>query len=81
MTQPIMLGLQQVADTLSLSKSSIQNLVASGDFPRPRTLTAKRVAWLTQDVQAWAAALPVSDHLPPPNTGAPKPKSRPQAGH
>ncbi len=73
---PIMLGLQQVADTLSLSKSSIHNLVASGKFPRPRKLTAKRVAWLTSDVLAWASALPVSDNLPPPNTGAPKPRGR-----
>lgn len=73
---PIMLGLQQVADTLSLSKSSVQSLVASGKFPKPRKLTAKRVAWLTSDVLAWASALPVSDNLPPPNTGAPKPRGR-----
>jgi prophage regulatory protein len=73
---PIMLGLQQVADTLSLSKSSIHNLVASGAFPRPRKLTAKRVAWLTSDVLAWASSLPESDHLPPPNTGAPKPRTK-----
>lgn len=73
---PIMLGLQQVADTLSLSKSSIHKLVVSGTFPKPRKLTAKRVAWLTSDVLAWASALPVSDNLPPPNTGAPKPRGR-----
>ena len=67
--KPIFLGLQAVADAVSLSEASVKRLVREGGFPKPRMLSGRRVAWLTAEVEAWAHARPVSDILPPPNTG------------
>lgn len=64
---PIYLDLPGVAQALSLSTRTVQNLVAAGTFPKSRLLTGRRVAWLTREVQAWAEARPVSDLLPPGN--------------
>ncbi|WP_408391811.1 helix-turn-helix transcriptional regulator [Paraburkholderia sediminicola] len=49
----------------SLSTANLKALVRAGDFPRPRLLSARRVAWLTREVEAWCEARPVA-HLPPP---------------
>lgn len=72
--RPIVLDLPRVAAAISVSKSTVQRLVREGKFPKPREISGRRVGWLTQEVEAWAAGLPVSDMLPPPNTGAPKPR-------
>lgn len=71
---PMVLDLPGVAQTLCLSKSTVQNLVREKDFPPSRKLSAHRVGWVTAEVAAWLAQRPPSDLLPPPNTGAPKPR-------
>ncbi|MDD2711352.1 MAG: AlpA family phage regulatory protein [Simplicispira sp.] len=71
---PMMLDLPKVAATLSLCPSTVQNLLRAGEFPKPRQISGRRVAWLTTEIAAWAHARPTSDILPPPNTGAPKPR-------
>lgn len=65
----IYLDLQSVAAALSLSETSVQQLVRENAFPKPRKISARRVGWLLREVQEWAEARPVSDLLPPPNTG------------
>jgi len=67
MTSKIYLDLPEVAAQLSLSTATIQRLSQRGDFPKPRTLSGRRVAWLYREVVAWAEARPVSDLLPPPS--------------
>jgi prophage regulatory protein len=67
--KPIYLDLQAVSDALSLSEASVKRLVREDKFPKPRMLSGRRVAWLTNEVEAWAQGRPVSDILPPPNTG------------
>ncbi|WP_081588244.1 helix-turn-helix transcriptional regulator [Paraburkholderia phenoliruptrix] len=67
--KPLYLDLPAVAAAVSLSETSVQKLVRESLFPRPRMLSGRRVAWLTREVEAWAEARPVSDLLPPPNTG------------
>ncbi|MDR5800677.1 AlpA family phage regulatory protein [Caballeronia sp. LZ001] len=67
--KPIYLDLQAVADAVSLSEASVKRLVREKKFPKPRLLSDRRVAWLTVEVEAWAQSCPVSDNLPPPNTG------------
>lgn len=62
------------AQLLSLSVSSFDRLVAQGSIPKPRQLSPNRVGWLVSDLDAWAERRPVSDVLPPSNTGVPKPR-------
>lgn len=67
--KPIYLDLEAVSGVLSLSIASVKRLVREDKFPKPRMLSGRRVAWLVNEVEAWAQGRPVSDVLPPPNTG------------
>lgn len=78
---PIVMDLARVADTLSVSESTVQKLVREGAFPKPRMLSSHRVGWLTAEVVSWAVQLPASNMLPPPNTGAPKRRKSLPAEH
>lgn len=66
----------EAALAVGISESTLQHLVRRGDFPKPRQLSARRVGWLTREVEAWAESRPHSDLPPPPNTGAPKPRRK-----
>ncbi|MFM2464547.1 AlpA family phage regulatory protein [Paraburkholderia sp. RL17-368-BIF-A] len=66
----ICLSLKEVADSLSLSPATVQKLVREKSFPEPRLLSGRRVGWLAHEVREWADARPVSNLLPPENTGA-----------
>lgn len=57
---------------VKLSLGTIEHLIRQEQFPAPRKLSAKRVAWLASELRAWAESLPKSDLPPPPNTGAKK---------
>ena len=74
--RPIVADLQSTAAMLSLSESTVQDLVRRGEFPPPRKMSGRRVGWLIREVEEWAEKLQPSDLLPPPNTGAPKPRPR-----
>jgi prophage regulatory protein len=63
------LDLQDVADAVALSTRSVQRLVQEGSFPEPRAISARRVAWLTREVEEWCEACPVAEMLPPGNCG------------
>ena len=71
---PIYVDLDEVAALTTLSTSTIQGMVTRSEFPAPRGLSGRRVAWLYREVTEWAENRPVSDILPPPNTGARKPR-------
>lgn len=77
---PIFLDLPAVVQAVALSESTVQELVRQGQFPAPRQLSGRRVGWLVRELEAWAESRPVSQLLPPPNTGASKPKKRGDAG-
>ena len=64
-----------LAQTVALSTSTIERLEREGQFPKRRQLSGQRVGWLVREVQEWAESRPVSNLPPPPNTGAPKPRS------
>ena len=66
---PIFLDLPTVAEVVALSESTVQELVRQGQFPQPRQMSGRRVGWLVKEVQEWAESRPVSNLLPPPNTG------------
>lgn len=47
---------KDVQDRTALPESTLYELIAKGDFPKPIKLTARRVAWLEFDVSAWMDA-------------------------
>nr|WP_241781317.1 AlpA family phage regulatory protein [Comamonas thiooxydans] len=48
-------------------------MVQDGTAPKARRFPGRRrVAWLRSELDAWLASLPLSDLLPPENTGAKK---------
>ncbi|CAN7258903.1 hypothetical protein LJR130_001056 [Variovorax sp. LjRoot130] len=67
--RPLFLARADAAAYLSLSVSLLDALVARGEAPKPRKLSAGRTAWLVDDLDAWGRARPVSDLLPPANSG------------
>lgn len=67
--EPLYLDRVQAAAFLSLSESTLENLVAIGDAPKPRKLSKGRSAWLVEELKAWGRSRPISDLLPPVNSG------------
>lgn len=73
--QPIALDKSQAAIFVALSETSIDRLK---DFPKPRQVSPRRVAYLVSELTEWMHSRPVSSILPPENTGygrAGKPKA------
>jgi predicted DNA-binding transcriptional regulator AlpA len=67
--QPLFYDLQDVAEAVALSPSGVQAMVRAGDFPKPRLLSARRVAWLAREVEQWCEDRPVASCLPQVNAG------------
>lgn len=76
---PRVVSKEIAAQLLSLSVKSFERLVAQGSIPKPRQLSPNRVGWLVSDIDSWAEKRPVSELLPPSNTGAPKPRNNRQS--
>lgn len=72
MMKPIYVDLPSVASLVTLATATIQRMVREGVFPKPRQLSANRVAWLLREVEEWAEERPVSDLPPPTNCGRKK---------
>lgn len=72
---PRIVAKELAAQLLSLSVKTFERLVQQGELPKPRQISAGRVGWLVSELDVWAEKRPVSELLPPPNTGAPKPKN------
>jgi prophage regulatory protein len=48
-----MLSERQILDLLPIARSTLQMWVASGDFPKPRTIGPGRKAWYADEVAEW----------------------------
>jgi prophage regulatory protein len=70
--KPIFLDLAAVVAVTSLAEATLQAQVREGKFPKPRQISDRRVGWLLTEIEAWAIERPVSELLPPANTGASK---------
>lgn len=46
---------EEVQQLTSLGRSSLFAMVASGAFPKPVRLSARRVGWVPEEVSAWMA--------------------------
>lgn len=54
-TAPTLLRLPQVMAQTGLTRSGVYELIATNDFPRQIPLSARCVAWVESEVQAWIA--------------------------
>lgn len=71
--KPAYLDIAGACSFVALGESTLQKLVRENKFPKPRELSDRRVAWLVRELEEWAESRPVSEQLPPENTGAKKP--------
>jgi prophage regulatory protein len=44
---------RQVEDFCGLSRSSLYEQIAKGQFPKPIQISARSVGWLADEVRAW----------------------------
>lgn len=51
--RPILLGIDQVGERVSLSKPSIYKLIKENKFPKQIRLCANKVAWVESEIDAW----------------------------
>lgn len=57
----------------SVGVTTFEQMVQEKIAPQPRRFPGRRrVAWLRTELDAWLTSLPLSDLLPPDNTGAKK---------
>lgn len=67
--KPAALDLETAAQFVSLSPSAVERLVRQGEFPKPRQLSGRRVGYIVTEIEEWLHNRPVSEQLPPPNSG------------
>jgi prophage regulatory protein len=75
LVKPLYLDLETVCTIVSLAPATVQLLVRQKQFPKPRLLSGRRVGWLLREIEEWAEQRPISDLLPPANTGARRKKA------
>lgn len=73
--KPAYLDIEGTCSFVALGESTVQQLVRENKFPKPRQLSDRRTAWLVRELEEWCESRPVSELLPPKNTGAKKPKA------
>lgn len=76
--KPVYLDLAGACSFVALGETTVQKLVREDKFPKPRELSGRRVGWLVRELEEWAESRPVSEQLPPENTGAKKPAAASQ---
>lgn len=67
--RPLYLSREEAAKFLSIGTTTLDSLVAKGEAPKPRKVSAARVGWLVEELEAWGRARPHSDLLPAPDSG------------
>lgn len=65
-TSPRILRIAEVANRVGLGRSSIWKMVADGEFPEPRRLSARAVGWVDAEINEWLSAREASRKPPPP---------------
>lgn len=70
--KPAALDREHAAAFLSISVTTLEQLQREGEFPKPRQLSGRRVGFLVRELEEWLESRPVSQQLPPANTGASK---------
>lgn len=55
--KPLYLGREEAAKFLAISTSTLEALVARGQAPKPRKVSANRSAWLVEELEAWGKSV------------------------
>lgn len=75
---PAVLTKELAAQYMGMSISTFERQVRLGELPKPRLTSERRVGWLRRELDEAAEKLPISELLPPENTGAKKPRGSSQ---
>lgn len=70
MSDQLVYRLADLVQVISLSKSTIYELIQREDFPSPVRLTARTVGWRAKDIAAWLEARPKSTNRHPADDSA-----------
>ena len=66
MSMPILVRYDQLASMgITLSRDTVRRLARQKLFPRPRRLGRHHIAFVTSEIEAWIAELPVAGPRPP----------------
>jgi len=57
----VLIRMEGVLAVTSLSRTQVEKMMRRGDFPKPRRVSDRVVAWLPDDLKAWAAGLPEAE--------------------
>ena len=72
---PGALDKEMAAAYCSVGVTTFEQMVQEKIAPQPRRFPGRRrVAWLRPELDAFLSSLPISDLMPPDNTGAKKPR-------
>ena len=55
-----LIKLEEVKGITGLGKTTIYGLIAKGEFPRPKQVAERRVAWRESEVKAWLEEIPAT---------------------
>jgi prophage regulatory protein len=55
-----LLRIKQVSKIIGVSRSTIYNWIARGDFPKPKQLGPRAVAWDSDDISDWMKSRPTA---------------------
>lgn len=68
--EPLFVDKKSAAAMLAnLGVTTFEELSRTEPLLQPRQISARRVGYLVDDLRKWAASRPVSDQLPPPDSG------------
>lgn len=60
MTEPL-LRRPEVERETALSRATIYRMMERGEFPRPRRIGRRAVAWPASEIEKWKASRPVTE--------------------
>lgn len=63
------LSKEELPEATALSRSTIEEEIRQGRFPKPRQLSKGRVGYLVREISEWAESRPLAQLAPPVNTG------------
>ena len=61
---PTLIRRPEVTRRTGLSRTTIYRLVQAGEFPAPRQLGARAVAWIDSEVDGWIDSRPAGTRTP-----------------
>jgi prophage regulatory protein len=68
MSVPSLLRRPEVSRRTGLSRTTIYRLVRAGEFPAPRQISLRAVAWVESEVDAWVDSRGPSTRCPGPRS-------------